>query len=173
MAELLPYLTEAQIAERVREMGAEIRAAYGPDTVITAVGVLKGSFLFLADLVRAIGGDVRVEFLGVSSYEGTESSGAVRITHDLKGSIAGLHCLVIEDIVDTGLTLRYLLDTLAVRQPASLKVASLLDKPSRRQSAVHADFVGFSIPDRFVVGYGLDLDQQYRNLPYIAIYSPG
>ena len=160
------------LADRVAAMGRQIRADFG-DVPIVAVCVLKGSILFTADLVRAIGGDVRIEFLGVSSYEGTESTGEVRITHDLRTSVDGTHVLIVEDIVDTGLTLSYLLKALQVRKPASLKVAALLDKPSRRTADVHADYVGFTIEDRFVVGYGLDLDERYRNLPYVAIYEPG
>ena len=155
------------IATRIATLGREIRETYG-DEPITAIAVLKGSFMFLADLVRAIDGDVRIEFLGVSSYSGTESTGQVRITHDLRAPIAGHHVLVVEDIVDTGLTLDFLLRSLAVRSPASLRVATLLDKPSRRVKDVEADFVGFSIPNIFVVGYGLDVDERYRNLPFIG-----
>ena len=164
--------SEEQLRVRITELGAEIRSAYG-DQPITAICVLKGSFMFLADLVRAIGGDVRIEFLGVSSYKGTESSGEVRITHDLKTSIEGRHVLIIEDIVDTGLTLQYLLRLLEVRKPLSLKVAALLSKPARRQSDVRVDYVGFSIEDHFVIGYGLDLDERFRNLAYVGIYEPG
>lgn len=160
------------LATRVGELGAEIRAELG-DVPIVAVCVLKGSILFTADLVRAIGGDVRIEFLGVSSYEGTESTGHVRITHDLKTPVKGEHVLIVEDIVDTGLTLSYLHSALRVREPASLHVASLLDKPSRNSTGAKADFVGFTIEDRFVVGYGLDLDERYRNLPFVGIYEPG
>jgi hypoxanthine phosphoribosyltransferase len=160
------------LATRIEELGARIRADHGPVPIV-AICVLKGSILFTADLIRAIGGDVRIEFLGVSSYHGTQSTGQVRITHDLRTSIEGQHVLVVEDIVDTGLTLEYLLKALAVRQPASLKVASLLDKPSRRKSSVQADYTGFVIEDRFVVGYGLDLDERYRNLPFVGIYEPG
>ncbi|MFK7931357.1 MAG: hypoxanthine phosphoribosyltransferase [Myxococcota bacterium] len=156
---------------RIAELGAQIRADVG-DEPIVAVCVLKGSILFTADLVRAIGGDVRIEFLGVSSYEGTESTGEVRITHDLRTHVQDTHLLVVEDIVDTGLTLSFLLKALAVRNPASLRVAALLDKPSRRTSGVQADYIGFTIEDQFVVGYGLDLDERYRNLPFVAIYEP-
>lgn len=153
-------------------MGKEIRAEYG-DEPITCIGVLKGSFIFLADLVRAIGGDVKVEFLGVSSYHGgTRSTGVVRITQDLKHPIEGQNCLVIEDIVDTGLTADYLMRLLEVRGPRSLKLCSLLDKPGNREIEVEVDFVGFTIPDEFVVGYGLDLGELYRNLPHIAVYTP-
>lgn len=159
------------LASRIAELGPEIRSAFGPGP-ITAVCVLKGSVLFAADLVRAIPGDVRLEFLGVSSYEGTESTGHVRITHDLRSSIQGQNCLIIEDIVDTGLTLHYMLAQLRAREPSLLRVATLLDKPSRRTVDVSADFIGFEIPDAFVVGYGLDLDERFRNLPYVAIYEP-
>ena len=165
-------IDEEALRERINELGKEIRAAYGEEP-ITCIGVLKGSFVFLADLVRAIGGDVKVEFLGVSSYHGgTRSTGVVRITQDLKHPIEGQHCVVIEDIVDTGLTADYLMRLLAVRGPRSLKLCSLLDKPGNREIEVPVDFVGFTIPDEFVVGYGLDLGELYRNLPYIAVYTP-
>jgi hypoxanthine phosphoribosyltransferase len=152
-------------------LGREISEVYRGEP-LTLVCVLKGSFLFMADLARAIEGDVRVEFLGVASYDGVASSGAVQITHDLRQSIEGRHCLLVEDIVDTGLTLSFLLETLRLRSPASLRVASLLDKPSRRKVEVPIDYVGFQIEDVFVIGYGLDLDQRYRNLPYVGIYEP-
>ena len=164
--------SEDTLQQRIGELGKEIRSVYG-DEPITAVCVLKGSFMFLADLVRAIGGDVQIEFLGVSSYKGTESSGEVRITHDLKASIEDQNVLIIEDIVDTGLTLEYLLRMLQVRRPKTLRVAALLDKPARRRVSVPVDYVGFSIEDRFVIGYGLDLDERYRNLPFVGIYEPG
>lgn len=171
-ATLRPLIPAERIAARIAEMGQQIRADH-PDCSITVIGVLKGSFLFLADLVRAIPGDVRVEFLGVASYHGgTSSSGAVQITQDLRASIEGHACLIVEDIVDTGLTMDYLLRTLQVRGPASIRVASLLDKPSNREIDVPVDYVGFTIPDEFVVGYGLDLGELYRNLPYVAVYVP-
>jgi hypoxanthine phosphoribosyltransferase len=162
---------EEILHQRVQELGRVIRADYKDET-ITAICVLKGSFLFLADLVRAIGGDVRIEFLGVSSYQGTESSGEVRITHDLKSSVEDQNVLIIEDIVDTGLTLEYLLRMLKVRRPRTLRVAALLDKPARRKVRVPVDYVGFPIIDQFVVGYGLDLDERFRNLPFVGIYEP-
>jgi len=171
MATTRPLLDAETLATRIRALGQEIREVYGPDTPIVCIGVLKGSVVFMADLVREISGHVELEFLGVSSYEGTTSTGQVRITHDLRTPIAGKHCLIVEDIVDTGLTLAYLRKTLAVRKPASLRVVALLDKPSRRNMTVEVEFVGFSIPDAFVVGYGLDLDQRYRNLPYVGIYE--
>lgn len=167
-----PLIDTEALQARIAEMGATIRAEYGDDA-ITCIGVLKGSFMFMADLVRAIGGNVRCEFLGVASYHGgTRSTGVVRITHDLRQSIEGQHCLLVEDIVDTGLTMDYLLRMLQVRAPRSLKVVSLLDKPSNREVEVPVDFVGFTIPDEFVVGYGLDLGELYRNLPYIGVYHP-
>lgn len=164
-------ISEERLRERIQELGAQVRAEYGDET-ITVIGILKGSFLFMADLVRAIPGDVRIEFLGVSSYHGgTSSSGVVRITQDLKHSIEGQHCLLVEDIVDTGLTIDYLTRMLQVRGPRSLKVASLLDKPSNREVEVAVDYVGFTIPNEFVVGYGLDLGELYRNLPFVGVYS--
>jgi hypoxanthine phosphoribosyltransferase len=169
VAQVDVFIDEERIAARVAELGAQIRANYG-DAPVLCIGVLKGSIMFLSDLMRAIPGHVECGFLGVSSYEGTESSGVVRITHDLRTSIEGKHVLIVEDIVDTGLTLEFLLETLSVRRPASLKVASLLDKPSRRKSNVRPDYVGFTIEDRFVVGYGLDLDEAYRNLPYVGLF---
>ena len=171
-ARLSTLIDESSLQARIRELGAQIREEYG-DEPITCIGVLKGSFLFMADLVRAIGGPVRCEFLGVSSYQGgTRSTGVVRITHDLKQSVEGQHCLLIEDIVDTGLTMEYLLRMLNLRNPESLRIASLLDKPSNRKVEVEIDYVGFTIPDEFVVGYGLDLHGFHRNLPYIAVYHP-
>lgn len=164
-------ISAAQIAERVAELGAQIRADHG-DGEITLIGVLKGSVLFMADLARAIPGDVQLEFLGVSSYKGTQSTGQVRITHDLSADITNRHVVVVEDIVDTGLTLDFLMRTLEQRNPKSLRVATLLDKPAHRGSAVHVDYVGFQIPDAFVIGYGLDLDQRYRNLPSIDVFTP-
>lgn len=160
------------LAARVAELGPIVRGWFGPDEVVTVVGVLKGSFLFMADLVRAIDGPVHCEFLGVASYEGTQSTGAVQVTHDLRSDIAGKHVVVVEDIVDTGLTLDYLLRTLRARGPASLRVVALLDKAEKREVEVPVDLVGFTIPDAFVVGYGLDLDQAYRNLPFIGVF-PG
>ena len=170
---LRTLISEDALQARVRELGRQIREDYGEDTPITCVGVLKGSFVFMADLVRAIGGNVRCEFLGVSSYHGgTRSTGVVKITHDLQKPIEGQHCLLIEDIVDTGLTMDYLLKMLSVREPASLKVVTLLDKPTNREVGVEVQYVGFTIPDEFVVGYGLDLGELYRNLPCIAVYTP-
>ncbi|MGB8297537.1 MAG: hypoxanthine phosphoribosyltransferase [Polyangia bacterium] len=163
------FISAQDIAARVAALGSDI-AARLPDGALTAVGVLRGAFVFMADLVRAIPRDVRCDFLGVRSYgAATETSGVVQITSDLSLPVAGQHVLLVEDIVDTGLTLRYLLDLLQTQEPASLHVCTLLNKPSRRRLEVPLDFVGFEIPDRFVVGYGLDADQKYRSLPYVAV----
>jgi len=166
-----PYLSEIQIASRVKTLGQELTEQYAGKKPIL-VGVLKGGVVFMADLARAIDADLELDFLAVSSYGGgTTSSGVVRITHDLTKNIEGRHVLLVEDIVDTGHTLRFLLDHLARRKPASLKMVALLDKPTRREADVAADWIGFEIPDEFVVGYGLDLDGLYRNLPYVGIYE--
>ena len=167
MTESQILFSQEAIQSRVREMGREITEVYGQDEIV-AVGILNGSFLFMADLVRAIELPLRCDFLGLSSYgDATESSGVVAITKDLGISIEDKHVLVIEDIVDTGLTLSYLIHNLGTRKPASLRIASLLSKPARRQVAVNIDFLGFTIEDRFVVGYGLDHAGLHRNLPFI------
>lgn len=163
-------ISAEQIAARVTELGAELDALYQDEPVL-ALGVLKGSILFMSDLIREMKSDVRCAFLGVSSYHGTTSTGEVRITHDLTASIEGQNVLIVEDIVDTGLTLSYIRNLLEMRKPKSLRIVTLLDKPSRRTTPVPVEHVGFTIPDAFVIGYGLDLDQRYRNLPYIGIYS--
>ncbi|MBW2258357.1 MAG: hypoxanthine phosphoribosyltransferase [Deltaproteobacteria bacterium] len=163
-------IDEERIAARITELGKEIRAVYGDETVV-CVGILKGSFLFMADLIRKIEGPVQCAFLGVASYEGTKSTGVVRITHDTRLKLEEHHVLVVEDIVDTGLTLDYILRILGQRKLKSLRVCALLDKPSRRKTEVLVDFLGFEIPPEFVIGYGLDLDEYWRNLPYVGIYD--
>ena len=163
------FLSAAQIDARVKALAAEIRQAAGPDTSVHLIGVLKGAFIFLADLMRAIGGTVSCDFIAVSSYAGTRSTGQVQILKDLGRSIEGRYVVVVEDIVDTGLTLAYLQDVLRTRSPKVLETACLLSKPSRRQVDVPVEYIGFTIDDRFVVGYGLDFDEQYRNLPYIGV----
>jgi hypoxanthine phosphoribosyltransferase len=166
-------LSAEAIAARVRALGAEIARDYGEaaragEELVLAC-VLKGGFVFAADLARAIDLPLRIEFLGVQSYgEATASSGDVRLTLDLAHPVAGKHVLLVEDIVDIGLTLAYLLDMLRARGPASLKVCALLDKPSRRRAPAKADYLGFAIDDVFVVGYGLDHAGLHRNLPRIA-----
>ena len=165
-------IPEEKLRARIDELGAQIRSDFG-DKPVTCVCVLKGSFIFAADLVRAIGGEVKCEVLGVSSYQGgTQSSGVVKITKDLSKPIEGQHVIIVEDIIDTGLTLHYLLEMLSVRKPKSLSVCTLLDKPANREVDMAADYVGFAIPDEFVVGFGLDFAELYRNLPYVAVYTP-
>jgi hypoxanthine phosphoribosyltransferase len=166
MTDLDILLTAAQIDARVRELAAELdRTAPGP---LHLIGVLKGAFIFLGDLARAMRVPVTIDFLAVSSYrESTESSGEVEVFTDLRQSIAARDVVLVEDIVDTGLTLRVLQERLRSRAPRSLRTVTLLDKPSRRRAPVSVDLVGFTIPDRFVVGYGLDVDERYRNLPEI------
>jgi hypoxanthine phosphoribosyltransferase len=162
-------LSKSEIHARVGELGARITADYG-NRPLVLLGVLKGSFVFLADLVRSIDLPLTVEFLGVQSYgDATQSSGVVRITLDLARPIEGLDVLIVEDIVDTGLTCRYLLEQITARGPRSVKLCTLLHKPARTVVPVEIDYLGFTIDDVFVVGYGLDAAQQYRNLPDIRV----
>src|SRR5579863_10503652 len=170
MAEKIVTMLSADvIAARVRELGATITKEYESSSLVL-VCVLKGSFVFAADLARAIDLPLRVDFLGVRSYgEGTESSGVVQITQDLSRPIENEDVLLVEDIVDTGLTIAHLMDLFRTRQPRSVKVCSLLHKPARAKVAVKVDYLGFTIDDKFVVGYGLDFAEKYRNLPYIGV----
>ena len=165
-------LDSQTVANRVAELGAQLTADYaGRDPVL--VSVLKGAFVFLADLMRAMDMPTSIDLMEVSSYgAGTESSGQVRILKDLSKSIEGRDVIVVEDIIDTGLTLNYLLGYLADRQPASIKICCLLDKPARRLAEIKIEYRGFTIPDRFVIGYGLDYNERYRNLPYIGVLKP-
>ena len=168
---LKPLLTSDQIQKRTSELAEQIRADYAGEMVL-AVGVLKGSFLFLADLIRQLGDEIMIDFVLVSSYgDGTESSGIVQIRKDLDINIEGKNVLIVEDIVDTGATLSHLLELLMTRRPKSLKVVALLSKPEARRQEAPIDYVGFEIPNEFVVGYGLDHAERYRNLPYIAVLS--
>ena len=162
-------IEEAKIRARVAELGIAIRRDYG-EKPVHLVAVLKGAFMFLSDLVRHTTGAVSLDFMAVSTYaKATTSSGQVRLLKDLDSSLEDRNVLIVEDIVDTGLTLVYLQEILRARGPKSLRTACLLSKPSRRQVDVTVDYVGFTIEDRFVVGYGLDYAEQYRNLPYIAV----
>ena len=162
-------IDEKKVQARVRELGAEITRDY-QGKELTLVCVLKGSTFFAMDLARAIDLPVEMEFLGVSSYQGgTETTGEVRITTDVSKPMAGKHLLIIEDIIDTGLTMSFLLENLRARHPATLKVASLLEKPSRARTKVAIDYKGFVIDDVFVVGYGLDYAEKYRNIPFIGV----
>jgi hypoxanthine phosphoribosyltransferase len=164
-------ISHEELDKRIKEMASEISRDYAKQDLLM-VGVLKGSFVFMADLIRHVDCNVAVDFMGTVSYgASTKSSGEVRITKDLEESVAGRHVLLVEDIVDTGLTLRYLLDTLRNRQPASLKVCALLDKPARRRVRVNLDYYGFIIPNAFVVGYGLDYAEKYRGLPYVGVWE--
>jgi len=163
-------IPEQAIHERIRAMAAEIERDYPAGDEIHLITVLKGGFMFLADLVRAMSAHVTMDFMALSSYgKGTTSSGQVRVLKDLDSSLENRHVIIVEDIVDTGLTLHYLQDILRARAPKSLRTACLLSKPSRRKVDVPVDYIGFTIEDRFVVGYGLDYAEKYRNLPYIAV----
>lgn len=163
-------LSSSQIQQRVAELGAEIARDHATAADLHLVCVLKGAFLFLADLVRAIDRPVTLDFLAVSSYAaGTTSTGEVRLLKDLDNALDGRDVIIVEDIVDTGITLTYLQEILRARGPRMLQTACLLSKPSRRKVEVSLDYVGFSIEDRFVVGYGLDYAEQFRNLPYIGV----
>ncbi|NCQ60327.1 MAG: hypoxanthine phosphoribosyltransferase [Myxococcales bacterium] len=169
MPQIQPLLDAETIAARVREMGQEISRDYAGEEVVLVI-VLKGSFVFGADLARAIDLPVTMDFLGLRSYgDGVQSSGVVEITTDLSKPVAGKHLIVIEDIVDTGLTMDYLFKNLATRGPKSVKLASLLHKPARTKVHVDIDYLGFTIEDVFVVGYGLDFAQKYRNVPFLGV----
>lgn len=164
--------TEQELKQRVQQLGERITADYaGKEPIL--VSVLRGSYIFMADLTRCIDLPCTVDFMAVSSYgKGTTSSGQVQITKDLSDGIEGRDLIVVEDILDSGNTLFYLLQLLQARRPASIRLCTLLDKPERRVKPVRADYVGFPIPDAFVVGYGLDYAEKYRNLPYIGILKP-
>jgi hypoxanthine phosphoribosyltransferase len=170
MAEVL--ISPEQLARRVAELGAQITAEYDGKRLLL-LGVLKGAVIFLVDLARQIQLSLEIDFMAISSYgASTQSSGIVRILKDLEDSVEGQHILIVEDIVDSGLTLDYLLRSLAARGPASIKICGLLVKERPRELSVPIDYIGFTIPDRFVVGYGLDFAERYRNLPYIGVLRP-
>jgi hypoxanthine phosphoribosyltransferase len=171
VAEVL--LTEGEIEGRVAELGQQISADYAGHE-LTLVSVLKGSLPFMADLMRSISVPVRIDLMEVSSYGGTatESSGLVRILKDLSASIDGQDVLIVEDIIDTGLTLNYLVRYLRGKDPRSLRICTLLDKPARRLVEIPVDYTGFTIPDRFVIGYGLDYNELYRNLKFVGVLRP-
>ena len=167
-------LTEEEIRTRVAELAAMMDSACAAaEQPPLMIGVLKGSFMFIADLIRALKTECAVDFMAVSSYGAkSETSGQVRILKDIGENIEGRDVIVIEDILDSGITLRYILDLLNARRPKSVKLCALLDKPARRKVPVEAQFIGFSIPDEFVVGYGLDYAEKYRGLPYIGVLKP-
>ncbi len=164
-------IDEETLSSRVAELGAEISSDYS-DRELLLIGVLKGAVFFMADLMRHLTVPCEVDFMAISSYgDSTDSSGIVRILKDLDINIEGRHVLVVEDIIDSGLTLSYLMRNLESREPASLEVCALMTKPARREIDVPVRYIGFEIADRFVVGYGLDLGERYRNLPYVAVLS--
>ncbi|MBR5381831.1 MAG: hypoxanthine phosphoribosyltransferase [Oscillospiraceae bacterium] len=166
------FFTEEQLRERVRELGARITADYAGRSPLF-VGVLKGSFVFMADLVRSVELDCDIDFMAVSSYgSGTTTTGAVEISKDLSRDIEGRDVVIVEDILDSGVTLSYLKKYLEVRKPASIALCTLLDKPARRRADIVPDYVGFECPNEFIVGYGLDYAEKYRNLPFIGVLKP-
>ena len=164
-------LTKEQILSKVREIGAQISEDYAGEEPVF-VGVLKGCFIFMADLMRTVEVNCSMDFMAVSSYSGTTSTGAVKINKDLSEDICGRDVIIVEDILDSGVTLNYLKSYLMVRKPASIRIVTLMDKPARRKADVYADYSCFEIPDAFVVGYGLDYNEKYRNLPYIGVLRP-
>jgi hypoxanthine phosphoribosyltransferase len=166
-------IDEERVQARVAELSAEIAADYAEIDDLLLICTLKGAYIFLGDLSRRLKRPHSVDFMGVSSYgSGTSSTGAVQLIMDLKQDIAERHVLIVEDIIDSGRTLNYLRRNLMARSPASLRICSLLNKPSRREVEVPVEYIGFDIPDEFVVGYGLDFDELYRNLPFIAVLKP-
>jgi hypoxanthine phosphoribosyltransferase len=170
MSNLRVLIPASDIQKRIAELGAQIDRDYPAGEPIYLIGVLKGACIFLADLARATTSPARIEFIGISSYgKGKKSSGEVRVTKDLDVSVEGHHVIIVEDILDTGITLSYLVKLMAQRKPKSLRIATLLDKPERRQSPVQVDYVGFKIPDEFVVGFGLDYAEDYRNLRDVCV----
>ncbi len=165
-------LTEEQIHERVAELGAQIAKDYA-DKNLLLVSVLKGSVAFMADLMRAIDIPLAIDFMAVSSYgSGVKTSGVVKIIKDLEIGLTGRDLLIVEDILDSGMTLSYIIDMLETRNPNSVRICTLLDKPERHQVDVPVEYIGFTVPDEFVIGYGLDYDERYRNLPYIGVLKP-
>lgn len=165
-------ITEEEIAAKVRELGRQITEDYKGKNLLM-VSVLKGSVIFMADLMRAIDIQARVDFMSVSSYgSGVKTSGVVKIVKDLDINLAGYDVLIVEDILDSGMTLQYLKEVLMQRKPHSLKIATLLDKPERRKVDLQADYACFNVPDEFVVGYGLDFAEKYRNLPFVGVLKP-
>lgn len=164
-------ISQVEIEKNVQKIGAQISADYAGKEPIF-VGVLKGCFIFMADLMRHVTVNCSMDFMAVSSYRGMTSTGAVKINKDLNEDIEGRHLILVEDILDSGITLNYLKNYLAVRRPASIKIVTLMDKPARRKADIYADYSCFEVPDAFVVGYGLDYNERYRNLPYIGVLKP-
>lgn len=164
------FISQDKIAQRIRELGEQISRDYAGEQ-ITVVPLLSGAFMFAADLVREIKAPIDIQFMAASSYEGTDSTGEVKIKYDLKRPVHGKNILLVEDIVDTGTTLKTVLEIMRMRNPASIKLASLLYKPARNIHPVDIDYLGFEIEDKFVIGYGLDYNGLYRELPYIGVYQ--
>lgn len=164
-------ISQIELEKAVQKIGARISEDYAGEEPVF-VGVLKGSFIFMADLMRHVTVNCNMDFMAVSSYSGTTSTGAVKINKDLNEDIEGKHVIIVEDILDSGVTLNYLKGYLEGRNPASIKICTLMDKPARRKAPVYADYSCFEVPDAFVVGYGLDYNERYRNLPYIGVLKP-
>ena len=165
-------IAEEQIRQRIKELGKQISEDFQGEEVLV-IGILKGAVLFLSDLIREISLDTKIDFMAVTSYgASTQSSGVVRILKDLDSGIEDLNVIIVEDIIDSGITLHYLRDYLIGRKPKCLKICTLLDKPERREADIKADYTGFEVENKFIVGYGLDCDQKYRNLPYITCLVP-
>lgn len=165
-------ISEQELKAKVEELGKRISEDYR-DKNLLMISILKGSVVFMADLMRALDIHARIDFMSVSSYgAGTKTSGIVKIVKDLDIPLAGYDLLIVEDILDSGLTLSYISELLQSRNPKSVRICTLLDKPERRKAQVHADYFGFRVPDEFVVGYGLDYDEKYRNLPYVGVLKP-
>ncbi|HHU16864.1 MAG: hypoxanthine phosphoribosyltransferase [Anaerovoracaceae bacterium] len=161
-------ISEEQLAQRIKELGKQISEDYKGEEILL-IGILKGAVVFLSDLIRELTVDTKIDFMAVTSYgASTKSSGVVRILKDLDSGIEDLNVIIVEDIIDSGITLHYLRDYLMGRKPKSLKICTLLDKPERREADITPDYVGFEVENKFIVGYGLDCDQKYRNLPYIT-----
>lgn len=162
-------ISKEEISQKVKEIGSQISKDYSKDDELIIVGILKGASVFMADLIREIDMSINIDFMAVSSYgNSTKSSGTVKIIKDLDLEVEGKHILIVEDIIDTGLTLKYITNNLKSRKTKSLKICTLLDKPERRKCDLNIDYIGFKIPDKFIVGYGIDHAEKYRNLPYVA-----
>lgn len=167
MREINVLINKAKLEKRIEEMGKQIQKDY-KEKEIVLIGILKGSFIFMTELAKTIKSNVILDFMDVSSYEGTESTGQIKINKDIRDSIEGKDVIIVEDIIDTGRTLTYVRDYLKQKNPNSIKIATMLSKPSRRIMELEVDYIGFAIEDKFVVGYGLDYNENYRNLPYIG-----
>lgn len=167
MKEIEILINESRLEKRIEELGKQIEKDYKGKEIVF-IGILKGSVMFMTQLAKSIKNSVEFDFMDVSSYEGTESTGKIKVNKDIRNSIEGKDIIIVEDIIDTGRTLTYLIEYLKQKNPSSLKIATMLSKPSRRVMELNVDYIGFAIDDKFVVGYGLDYNEKYRNLPYIG-----